>query len=116
MSAQTKTGSASALFERNEAGNLSGMTALFRPFGLIAGLLAGLLARKIFEKGWGSVSDLEPPSPEQRDPGMRRLILALLLEGAIFTVVRGLVDHGARVGFQRYTGAWPGDEATKDDS
>ena len=86
------------------------MTALFRPMGLLAGLAAGMLARKIFEKGWGAVSDEEPPSPEQRNPGMRRLVVALILEGAIFTVVRGLVDHGARVGFMRYTGAWPGED------
>ena len=45
----------------------------------------------------------------QREPGIPKLIVALLLEGAVFSLVRGLVDHGARVAFKRYTGAWPGD-------
>ena len=86
------------------------MTVLFRPFGLVTGLIAGLIARRIFEKSWASMADEEPPSPEHRDPGMKMLIVALLLEGAIFTLVRGLTDHGARVAFSRYTGAWPGKE------
>lgn len=86
------------------------MTILFRPIGLISGLIAGLLARRIFEKSWSSVGDGEPPSAEQESPGLSRLILALLLEGAVFSLVRGLVDHAARVAFKRYTGAWPGEE------
>jgi hypothetical protein len=38
-------------------------------------------------------------------------VLALVLQGAIFRAVRGLVDHGARRGFYNLTGSWPGDEA-----
>jgi hypothetical protein len=34
-----------------------------------------------------------------------------VLEGAIFRLIRGFVDHGARHGFERVTGAWPGEEA-----
>jgi hypothetical protein len=35
----------------------------------------------------------------------------LLIEGAIFRLVKGLFDHAARRGFARMTGAWPGEEA-----
>jgi hypothetical protein len=38
-------------------------------------------------------------------------VAALLLEGAIFRFVRGWFDHGARQGFKRLTGTWPGEEA-----
>ena len=82
--------------------------------GMITGLLAGMLARRIFEKGWSVVSDEEAPSPEQEILSIRTLAVALLLEGAIFMLVRGLVDHGARVAFRRYTGAWPGEEGPPD--
>ena len=30
---------------------------------------------------------------------------------AIFRLVRGWFDHGARQGFMRLTGSWPGEEA-----
>ena len=40
-----------------------------------------------------------------------KLLLALASEGAIFRAVRGLLDHGARRGFERFAGEWPGAEA-----
>ena len=88
------------------------MTVLFRPVGLIAGLLAGLIANKIFEKGWSALDNEDPPSPEEESLNVKKLVAALLLEGAVFSLVRGLVDHGARVAFRNYTGAWPGDDGT----
>jgi hypothetical protein len=39
-----------------------------------------------------------------------KLVLALLIEGALFSLIRGLVDRGSRHAFARATGAWPGDE------
>ncbi len=39
-----------------------------------------------------------------------KLIAALAIEGAIFRVVKGLTDHGARRGFASLTGRWPGED------
>ena len=38
-------------------------------------------------------------------------VSALVLEGAIFRVIRGFAEHGARHGFSQLTGEWPGEEA-----
>jgi hypothetical protein len=35
---------------------------------------------------------------------------ALVIEGAVFKVVRGMVDHGSRHSWRALTGAWPGEE------
>ncbi|MGK2955426.1 MAG: DUF4235 domain-containing protein [Solirubrobacterales bacterium] len=86
------------------------MTILFKPLSILAGLAAGLIAKKLFEKSWGLVNDVEPPDSGHRDVDLRMLVVALLLEGAIFTVVRGLIDQLARRSFARYTGVWPGEE------
>ena len=40
-----------------------------------------------------------------------KLAAALAIEGALFSLIRGLVDHGARQAYLRLTGEWPGDEA-----
>ena len=42
-------------------------------------------------------------------------IPALLTEGALARVVRGLVDHGSRHGRARLTGAWPGEERPEEE-
>jgi hypothetical protein len=87
------------------------MKILFLPVSILGGILAGLIGKKLFERLWGLVDDQEPPEAEHRDIHYAKLAVALMLEGAIFRVVRGLFDHAARRGFERLTGSWPGEEA-----
>jgi Protein of unknown function (DUF4235) len=87
------------------------MKLLFLPFSIVAGLIAGSLAKKLFDGIWSLFDQEEAPEAEHRDISVVKLVLALAIEGAVFRVVRGLVDHGARRGFQNLTGSWPGDEA-----
>lgn len=83
---------------------------LFIPLSVLGGLVAGFVGKKIFEQVWGLVDEEEPPDPKHRETSWAKLIAALALEGAIFRAVRGLFDHGARRGFARVTGTWPGEE------
>jgi hypothetical protein len=82
----------------------------FIPFSIIGGFLAGLVGKKIFEQIWGLIDDEEPPEPKHREIEYAKLVAALALEGAIFRILRGVVDHHARRAFARATGEWPGDE------
>jgi hypothetical protein len=87
------------------------MKLLFLPFSIIFGLIAGKLAEKIFDGVWRLFNDEEPPEAGQKEIPIAKLAVALVIEGAIFRVVRGLVDHSARRGFYKMTGSWPGEEA-----
>jgi hypothetical protein len=87
------------------------MKFAFLPLSILGGILAGLIGKKAFEQIWGLIDDEEPPDAKHREVGWVKLIAALLLEGAIFRLARGLFDHGARRGFARITGSWPGEEA-----
>jgi hypothetical protein len=84
---------------------------LFLPVSIVLGLIAGLLGRKIFEQAWGLVDDEGPPDAKHREISFTKLVLALSIEGAIFRLVKGLTDNGARRGYARLTGTWPGEEA-----
>jgi hypothetical protein len=86
------------------------MKLLFLPFSIVGGLIAGFLSKKLFEQVWGVIDKEEPPEAKYRDVPLAKLAAALALEGAIFRMVRGLADHGARRTFSKATGAWPGDE------
>ena len=87
------------------------MKIVFTPFSIALGLVAGIVGRKIFEQVWGLVDKDEPPHPQHRETGgWLKLVGALVLEGAIFRLVRGLADHGARHSVAKVTGTWPGAE------
>lgn len=92
------------------------MKLIFAPIGIVAGLLAGLVAQKGFERLWALLDDEEPPEPDQRDVVYPKLIAALLVEGAIFRLAKGVVDHGVRGAFARLTGRWPGEESPQGNS
>jgi hypothetical protein len=87
------------------------MKLLFTPIGIISGLLAGWIARKGFDRIWSLIDDGEPPQPDQREASYPKLVAALLMEGALLRMTKGIVDHGVRGGFARMTGTWPGEKA-----
>ncbi len=86
------------------------MKFLFLPVSIIGGLLAGLASKKLFQLLWGVIDDQEPPDAKYRVVDYRKLVAALVLEGAIARLVRGTFDHGTRHGFAAMTGSWPGEE------
>ncbi len=87
------------------------MKIIFTPIGVLAGLAAGFAAQKGFERIWAAIDDEEAPEVEDREVSYPKLAAALILEGAIFRLVKGMVDRGARLGFASMTGRWPGEEA-----
>ena len=86
------------------------MKLMFMPFRLVGGMLAGIVAAKLFERIWGLFDKEGVPDPEHREIPIPKLLAALVIEGAVFRAVRGLFDHASRVAFSRVTGRWPGEE------
>ena len=91
------------------------MSTAFKPFGILVGLLAGVVASKVFERLWSVIDDEAAPEPKYREIPLVKLVAALLLEGAISRLVRGMTDHGLRHGFAHLTGEWPGAERPEDE-
>jgi hypothetical protein len=87
------------------------MKLVFIPVSILGGLLAGFVGQKVFDAIWGRMDEEEPPQPDHREISIAKLAIALIIEGAIFRLVKGLFDHAARRGFARMTGEWPGEEA-----
>lgn len=83
---------------------------IITPLGIVIGLIAGQISKKIFDFIWSRFSDEEAPKPDHREIGWPALIAALVVEGAIFRLTKGFVDRGTRKGFERLTGTWPGEE------
>ena len=86
------------------------MKFAFAPVSIVLALVAGQLSKKLFDVVWGLIDDEEAPRPKHRDVPLAKTLVALVIEGAIFRLVRGLTDHGARRAFASVTGTWPGEE------
>lgn len=81
---------------------------LYKPIGIAVGVLAGLLAGKVFELIWGLVSDEQPADADDRDAGWPEVLISAGIQGAVFATVQALVRRSGAKGFERMTGIWPG--------
>ena len=83
---------------------------LYKPLGIVFGVIGGILAGKLFKKIWQWVADEdEPPSATDKDQGWGQVLPAAALEGAVFAAVKAAVDRGGAEAFRKLTGVWPGD-------
>jgi hypothetical protein len=86
------------------------MKAIYKPFGIIFGLLAGLIAKKIFDFLWARIDDEEAPKPTTELAPWPKVIGAAALQGVVFRTTRAVVDRQAAKGFAYLTGTWPGEK------
>lgn len=85
---------------------------LYRPFGLVSSITGGLIAGQIFKKLYKRAVPghrTETPSPLQSQYSLREIVVAALIQGAIFAGVKAAIDRGGARAFQRWTGEWPGE-------
>ena len=86
------------------------MAALYRPLGLVVSVLGGVIAGSIFKQIWKLVAhEQEPPKATRSEYGWREILPAAAAQGAVFGLVKAVVDRGGARGFQKLTGVWPGD-------
>lgn len=84
---------------------------LYRPVGLVSSIAGGLLASLIFKQVWKRVSagdDADPPGPLQSEYAFKEILLAAVIQGAIYSVVKTVIQRQGAKTFQRATGEWPG--------
>lgn len=84
---------------------------LYRPVGLISSIIAGLVASAVFRQIWKRVSPNakgDPPTPLQSEFGLKEILLAAVLQGAIFAAVRAVIARQGARAFAKATGEWPG--------
>jgi hypothetical protein len=80
----------------------------YKPFGLLLGIGAGAVAGLIFKEVWKLTSgDDDAPNATDEDRGWGEILAAAALQGAIFAVVKALVDRGGATSVRKFTGEWP---------
>jgi hypothetical protein len=85
------------------------MKLLYKPFGIVLGLLAAFASRKLFDVLWGIFDDEEPPKPTTRDADWPKVLAAAAVQGMTFRVTRAAVDRAGAQGWDHLFGVWPGE-------
>ncbi|CAN5520507.1 DUF4235 domain-containing protein [soil metagenome] len=84
---------------------------LYRSVGLAGSMGGGILAGAIFKQVWRRVSPgdkSDPPTPLETEYPIKEILIAAAIQGAIYSVVKTVIDRqGARL-FEKATGEWPG--------
>ncbi|MBB4661737.1 DUF4235 domain-containing protein [Conexibacter arvalis] len=86
------------------------MKLAYKPIGIVVGIIAGLLARRIFDAIWSKIDDEEPPGPTTEEATWTKVVTAAGVQGLTFAVTKAVVDRAGARGFEHLFGVWPGEK------
>jgi hypothetical protein len=81
------------------------MKILYKPFAIIASLVA---ARQAFKTVWARIDSADPPEATTPDATLPKVVAAAALEAATMAGIGAAVDRGSARVFHYLTGIWPG--------
>lgn len=77
---------------------------LYKPLSLIMSVLGGILAGKIFSQLWGRIgTDDTVPAPDDLSYSTREVLIAAVIQGAVFGLVKAGVDRAAARSYRAIT-------------
>jgi hypothetical protein len=86
------------------------MGVIYKPFGIVLGILGGLLGKRVFNFVWEKLDAEDPPKATTQETTWQKLLAAAAVQGMIFRTVRVVVDRYGALGWNYLTGSWPGEK------
>jgi hypothetical protein len=86
------------------------MRFLYKPLGIVAGVIGGKVGQNVFDKLWARIDGAPPPGPKTPDASLGRVVAAQALQAATLAGVATTADRLAMRWFHYLTGIWPGDK------
>jgi hypothetical protein len=81
---------------------------LYKPFGLLLSALSAAAAGKLSKIVWAKLSGQDSaPSAKDEDRHWREIAAAAVVEGAVFSGTKSVVDRAGVNAFAKATGTWP---------
>jgi hypothetical protein len=81
---------------------------LYKPFGIVAGLIGAKLGRRAFNNLWANIDPEPTPEATAGDAPLVKVVAAAALEAATMAAIAATVDRAAARSFHYLFGAWPG--------
>jgi hypothetical protein len=92
------------------------MKLLYKPFGIIAGVIGSKIGQSVFKALWARVDNGPPPKPEIEQAPLPKVVAASALEAATLAGVGAAADTLSRRWFQYLTGFWPGPKEAEENA
>jgi hypothetical protein len=80
---------------------------LYKPFAIMAGLVAARLGRGIFRGLWAKIDNEPPPAPGTGEASTAKVVGAQALQAGVMAGVAAAVDSVFARSFHHLVGAWP---------
>jgi hypothetical protein len=84
------------------------MKLLYKPFAIIAAIIAARLGQKTFKTLWARIDNGPAPAADVKDVPLGKVVGARALEAATMAGVAAAVDRGMLTWFHHLTGIWAG--------
>lgn len=101
------TGGASPTAAMGRLPSMALLRLLYKPFGIIAGIVAGRVGKSLFSKLWMKVDDAPPPRPGTGQGSMPKVVGGAAVEAAVMAATAAAVDRVFAKAFHHLLGIWP---------
>jgi Protein of unknown function (DUF4235) len=91
------------------------MKLLYKPFAVIAAMIAARIGRSVFKRVWSRIDKADPPDPSTFGAPLPKVVGAAALEAATMAGIGAAADRASAKAFHHLTGIWPGDDADESD-
>lgn len=84
---------------------------LYRPIGITSSIVGALIAGQVFNQVWKHAAPKghdKAPKVLDTDISFKEILVATLIHGLVFALVKALIQRGGARMFQKITGEWPG--------
>jgi hypothetical protein len=86
------------------------MKILYKPFGIIAGIIGARIATAMFKAVWARIDTEPPPKPTTEEASFPKVVGAAVLEAGTMAGIGAVVERAGARTFHHLTGIWPGDK------
>ncbi|HEX8975803.1 MAG TPA: DUF4235 domain-containing protein [Solirubrobacteraceae bacterium] len=83
------------------------MKLIYKPFALMAGLIASRLGRSAFQTLWTRIDDAPPPKPGTGEGSVAKVVGAEALKAGVMAAVAAAVNRMFAGTFHYLVGTWP---------
>ncbi|HEY6398900.1 MAG TPA: DUF4235 domain-containing protein [Solirubrobacteraceae bacterium] len=89
------------------------MKILYKPFAIIASLIAARVGKSVFQSLWSKIDHSDPPAPTAPEASLPKVVGAAALKAATMAGIAAAASRASARAFHYLIGIWPGKKGEK---